>query len=138
MPDICHECHSTVTPNYRGACVTCLRREIDRLRLPASTPMPDLYEIPDLEFEPRKGVFVAATEFGWYYVWPAEDVVEWQFEETGINTADSLEAAIAAANAHWRSRMASALRPVKLTMRIDNLSPPTATILIDGEDQTTP
>lgn len=31
MPDICPECHSTITPNYRGACVTCLRREIRRL-----------------------------------------------------------------------------------------------------------
>jgi hypothetical protein len=29
---ICFECHSTIQPNYRGACVTCLRREIERLR----------------------------------------------------------------------------------------------------------
>jgi len=28
----CLECNSTIQPGYRGACVTCLRREIDRLR----------------------------------------------------------------------------------------------------------
>lgn len=31
MGEICVECHSTITANYRGGCVTCLRREIDRL-----------------------------------------------------------------------------------------------------------
>lgn len=28
---ICPECHSTIQPNYRGACVTCLRRENGRI-----------------------------------------------------------------------------------------------------------
>jgi len=31
MSEICCECRSTIQPNYRGACVTCLRREIKRL-----------------------------------------------------------------------------------------------------------
>ena len=29
---ICNECHSTVQPNYTGACVTCLRRELAQVR----------------------------------------------------------------------------------------------------------
>ena len=32
MTEICCECHSTIQPDYRGACPTCLRREIKRLR----------------------------------------------------------------------------------------------------------
>jgi len=29
---ICNECHCTIQDDYRGACVTCLRRENARLR----------------------------------------------------------------------------------------------------------
>ncbi len=29
---ICNECHSTIHDDYRGACVSCLRRENERLR----------------------------------------------------------------------------------------------------------
>ena len=115
MPDICRECHSTITPNYRGACVTCLRREIDRLRRPAVIPMPDLYEIPDLEWNPEDRAYVAKTAFGNYYAWHKNGVVLWQFIEEREATAESVEAAKAAANAHWRSRVASALRPWKGT-----------------------
>jgi hypothetical protein len=32
---ICCECHSTIQDDYRGACVTCLRREIDRIKVEA-------------------------------------------------------------------------------------------------------
>lgn len=29
---VCNECHSTIQPNYKGACVTCLRRELAQAR----------------------------------------------------------------------------------------------------------
>ena len=97
------------------------------------TTMPDLYEIPDLEwvFQCERRWFAVANG-SIYWVRQNKKKSWWSCPKGGAHSEATPEAAMAAANAHWKSRMASALRPVKLTMRIDNMNQPVTPFIING------
>jgi hypothetical protein len=102
--------------------------------------MPDLYEIPDLEWY--------TTNFDGHTAWRGHSGTfsvllvfqggYWRIDAHSIGGGcmygywKGVDAAKAASNANWKSRMASALRPVKLTMRIDNMNQPVTPFIING------